>query len=83
MHLGNKANEFEAKLNFKTANPNKKITKDLLQVEELTKEEAFLKGVDYLMEVILVYGIIGIMSILEIRKAIRNSKQANEKIKGH
>lgn len=33
---GNKANEFEAKMTFRAANPNTKITKDNLYVPPIT-----------------------------------------------
>ena len=73
--IGHRAMVFEAKLNFKTAHPHWKIKENELKIPEITEEEAFLKGVDYFMEVILFYGIVGIWSVYEIRKAIKNSKE--------
>ena len=75
VRVGNRANVFEAKLNFKTANPHRKLKKNELQVPDLPPDEAFLKGVDYFMEVILFYGFVGLWSVYEIRKAIKNSKE--------
>ncbi len=74
-HLGQIANEFEHVVNAKTANPNHKINKEKLNIPKLDEEEAFVKGIDYFMEVLLVYGFLGLYSIFEIRKAIKNSKE--------
>ena len=74
VRIGNRANLFEAKLNFKTAHPHWKIKEELLEIPEISHEEAFMKGVDYFMEVILFYGFVGLWMLYEIRKAIRNSK---------
>ena len=76
VQIGNRANKFEARLNYKTAHPNERLKNAKIEIPEITEEDAFVKGVDYFIEVILFYGFIGIWSIYEIRKMINNAKKA-------
>lgn len=72
---GNKANEFEAKMNFRAANPNTKITKDNLYIPTITQDQAFVKGVEYAVELFVLYGLIGALGFYEIQKSIKASKK--------
>lgn len=76
---GIKANEIEAKINFRMQNPDVKITKDNLVVPDITPEEAFIKGVECSVELLILYGLIGAVSLLEIKKAIKSSKRLEQK----
>jgi len=69
---GMKANEFEAVVNYKAANPNQKMQKDKLDIPELTRDQAFFKGVEYTVELLVLYGLIGAVSIYEIKKSINS-----------
>eukprot|EP00347_Sterkiella_histriomuscorum_P006832 403351262 len=77
--IGNRANVFEVKLNYKTAHPKERLNKVQLEVPPLEPDDAFVKGVDYFIEVILFYGFIGIWSMYEINKIIKNSQKAQER----
>ncbi|CDW81268.1 UNKNOWN [Stylonychia lemnae] len=84
VQIGNKANSFEARLNYKTAHPNQRLKHAKIEIPGINDEDAFVKGVDYFIEVILFYGFLGIWSIYEIRKMINNAKRAQikaEKVK--
>ena len=78
---GNKANEFEAKMTFRAANPNTKITKENLYVPVITHEQAFVKGVEYAVELIVLYGLIGALGVYEIQKSIKASKKLEKQFK--
>lgn len=81
VYVGNKANEFEARVNFKAANPNIKATKDKLEMPDLTQDQAFMKGVEYTVELLVLYGLIGAVSIYEIKKSINSQKKLDKQFK--
>ena len=72
---GEKANEFEAKMTFRAANPNTKITKANLYVPPITHDQAFQKGVEYAVELVVLYGLIGALGFYEIQKSVKASKK--------
>lgn len=78
---GTKANEFEAKMTFRAANPNSKITKDNLYIPPITNEQAFVKGVEYAVELLILYGLIGALGFYEIQKSVKASKKLEKQFK--
>ena len=71
--LGNRAQEFEAYLDYRAAHPNVKVKRELIKVEPLSDEEAFEKGIDYFVEIVIFYGLLGALSIYELRKGIEGA----------
>lgn len=68
VRMGERANEFEAYLDFKAANPDKSFKRDLLQVQPIEQEDSFHKGVEYFVEMSVFYGLIGFLSVYELRR---------------
>ena len=67
---GHKANEFEAYITFRTTNPDyvSRPTKEQLNVAVISREQAFHKGIDYFVELLVFYGIVTFFSVYEFRK---------------
>ena len=72
---------FEARVNFKVAYPNLKATPENLVIPEITPDQAFVKGVEYAVELVVLYGLIGALSIYEIKKSIKASKKLEKHFK--
>ena len=66
---------FEAKVNFRVAHPQEKLTSDKLVIPQISSEEAFVKGVEYTVELLILYGLIGALSIYEVQKSVKASKK--------
>ena len=62
-------------MTFRAANPNTKITRENLYIPVITQEQAFVKGVEYAVELIVLYGLIGALGFYEIQKSIKASKK--------
>jgi hypothetical protein len=41
----------------------------------ITQEEAFVKGVEYFVEFTVLYGFIGLLSLMEVYKSVKASKK--------
>ena len=80
-YLGNRAQRFEAYMEYKSAHPDDVYRSDLLKVTELSEDQAFHKGVDYFVEVFIFYGVLGCLGIYELRKGILGGHQQAEHIK--
>ena len=76
--MGVRAHEFEAYLDYKAANPDKKIKRDMIPVTPIEHEDAFHKGVDYFVEIFIFYAIIGAWSIYELRKGLEGGRKQKE-----
>ena len=74
-YIGLKAHEFEAYLDYKAANPDVKVTRDMLTIQPIKEKEQFHKGIDYFVEFFMFYGILGALSIYELRKSIESGHQ--------
>ncbi|CDW76592.1 UNKNOWN [Stylonychia lemnae] len=68
-------------MTFRAANPNTKITKENLYVPNITSEQAFVKGVEYAVELIVLYGLIGALGFYEIQKSVKASKKLEKQFK--
>ena len=58
-----------------------KITPETLVIVPLESDVAFVKGVEYAVELVVLYGLIGALSIYEIQKSIKASKKLNSQFK--
>ena len=76
--MGERAHEFEMYLDYKAKYPEIKVTRQLLKVIPLEREDAFHKGVDYFVEVFVFYGILGFLGVYELRRGIEGARMQKE-----
>jgi hypothetical protein len=76
---GQKANMFEINITNRSLNSNEQDHK--LKAAAIPDDEAFVKGVEYFVELLVLYGLIGFISVYEVKKSITASKELKKKLK--
>lgn len=74
---GNKAHLMECKINLTVQNQKHALQgkpKEFLEVPEITRDVAFIKGVEYFVELLILYGMLGCISVYEVAKSVKASK---------
>ena len=78
--VGNKAYIFEMRVIYRAKHPfadkNEK-----LEFPQITDDQAFGKGVEYFVEILVLYGVIGAVSMNEVLKSIKASKKLTKELK--
>jgi hypothetical protein len=55
---------------WRAENPDKKFVMKNIPIPPIDLEEVFHKGVDYFVEILMFYGLLGSLGIYELRKSI-------------
>ena len=76
---GQKANMFEINITNRSLNSNEQDHQ--LKTVAIPDDEAFVKGVEYFVELLVLYGLIGCISVYEIKKSIAASKSLKKQLK--
>ena len=70
----------ETYVEWRAENPDRKFVWKDIKIKPIEDEHAFQKGVDYFVEILIFYGLLGVLSVYELRKQIISSREQKHRL---